>query len=64
MDDVQLKFNLLDVDSKKEVLDFIDSLIAKMKAPKNKNSSYKKQILGVSTWTDDDIKFMEETTAN
>ena len=60
MDDVQLKFNLLDVNSKKEVMDFIDFLIGKMKKPEKKKSDYKKRILTVSRWSDEDIKLVEE----
>ncbi len=60
MEDVQLKFNLLDVNSKKEVIDFIDFLIGKMKMPEKKKSDYKKRILAVSRWSDEDIKLVEE----
>lgn len=56
MDNIQLKYNLLDTSSKKEVRNFIDQLIGKMRTGQKKQSSYKARILSVSTWTDSDIK--------
>ena len=55
MADIQLKYNLLDAASKKEVSDFVDFLLNKKKKKTENISSYKKKILKVSSWTDEDI---------
>ena len=61
MTDLVLKFNLLDKDSRREILDFLDFLLTKNpKTPKKKISDYKKKILKVSVWTDADIDFIVE----
>ena len=58
---MQLKYNSLDLASKKEVMDFIDFLIGKMKSSHKKKPDYKKRILAVSTWSEQDIKLIEES---
>jgi site-specific recombinase XerD len=60
MADIQLKYNLLDAASKKEVNDFVDFLLNKKKKKTESISSYKKKILKVSSWTDEDIAKIEE----
>lgn len=61
MTDLVLKFNLLDKDSRKEILDFLDFLLTKRtKAPKKKKSDYKNKILRVSVWSDADIKVIND----
>jgi site-specific recombinase XerD len=60
MADIQLKYNLLDAASKKEVNDFVDFLLNKKKKKTESISSYKKKILKVSLWTDEDIAKIEE----
>lgn len=56
MDNTILKYNSLDAESKKQVRDFIDQMVAKMKNLKKKQSPYKKRILTISTWSEDEIK--------
>jgi hypothetical protein len=63
MDNIQLKYNLLDSTSKKEVRNFIDQLISKMRSGQKKQSSYKKNLLSVSTWSDTDVKVIEDSQA-
>jgi hypothetical protein len=56
MTNLALKYNLLDPSSQKEVLDFMDFLLAKETKLKNPvKTDYKKKILKVSVWNDSDI---------
>lgn len=54
-----LKYELLTSAEKKEVNDFIDFLVSKKKVLPKKGDSYRKQILKVSVWTDEDIKVFD-----
>ncbi len=57
MEELLHKFNLLDSASKKELGDYLDFLLSRTSRPGNGNmKSYKRKILTVSTWTDEDIK--------
>lgn len=56
MDNLLLKFNSLDVSSKKAVMDFIDLLIKKKDVDKKNKMPYKERILAVSTWSEEDIR--------
>jgi hypothetical protein len=57
MDDLTLKYNLLDSSSKKEVIDFIHFLLEKRaKSNKSGSADYKKRILNVSVWSEADIE--------
>jgi hypothetical protein len=59
MTDLILKYNLLDPSGRKEVLDFMDFLLAKeIKSKRPAKSAYKKRILKVSVWNDSDIDVM------
>ncbi len=62
MSDGILKYELLNASEKKEVGDFIDFLFSKKKRQvKHKSvSDYKKKILSVSTWSEEDVKIFEE----
>jgi hypothetical protein len=61
MSDIIFKYQLLNQSGKKEVQDFIELLLNRQKKGKSKSlSSYKKKILKVSTWSDDDLKAFEE----
>lgn len=67
MTDFIYKFQLLNPDAKKELLDFLDFLLiknAKIKSKQKKISSYKKNILSVSVWSDNDINEMESDIKN
>ena len=55
MTDLVLKFNLLDKDSRREVLDFLDFLLTKNLKSPPKISVYKEKILKVSVWNDADM---------
>ena len=61
--DSTLKYDLLGPFEKKEVQDFIDFLFSKKNDPKKEESpgDYKKKILSVSTWSENDIKVFEES---
>ncbi len=59
MGDLLLKFDLLDNISKIEVLDYLEYLLHKNKKV-NKLSTYKKQILKVSVWTEEDINYLKD----
>ncbi len=57
MADITLKYSLLKKGAKQELNDFIDFLLQKQHSgKKNSLSSYKKKILGVSTWTNADME--------
>jgi len=61
MNDILLKYTLLDKNAKKEVIDFIDFLLSKNRRINKKQiSEYKKKILSVSKWTDADMKIFSE----
>lgn len=57
MTDIALKYSLLDESGRKEANDFVDFLLQRQRE-KNANalSSYKKKILGATTWSDSDIE--------
>ena len=58
MTDLIKKYNLLDTASQKELLDFMNFLLNKnVKSPK-KMADYKKKILNVSVWNNEDIDFI------
>lgn len=57
MADIVLKYSLLDNSARKQVNDFLDFLLQKQKEKRgNSLSSYKKKILGVTTWSDADLE--------
>jgi hypothetical protein len=60
MDNIQLKYNLLDAVSKKQVVDFIDKIISKKQNSKVEQSAYKKKILAVSTWSKTEVDLITE----
>lgn len=61
MEDILSKFNLLDKNAKREVVDFMDFLISKKRTIRRKLlSDYKKKILSVTTWTDEELKIFDE----
>jgi hypothetical protein len=65
MTDLILKYNLLDPTGRKEVLDFMDFLLAKeIKSKRPVKSAYKKRILKVSVWSDSDIDIMVQNQQN
>jgi hypothetical protein len=60
MDQLTLKYNKLNEFSKKEISDFLDFLLSKeVKNKKTKTEEYKREILKVSTWTEDEITDLE-----
>jgi hypothetical protein len=64
MRDIAQKYNLLDKRSQKEVNDFMDFLLHKKEArQKSFIQKYKKRILSVSTWTENDIEAFQQHNA-
>ena len=60
MEQLLLKYNQLNDFSKREISDFLDYLLSKeIKNASTKNEEYKKKILKVSTWSNDEIKELE-----
>jgi hypothetical protein len=55
-----LKYELLNTSEKKEVNDFIEFLFSKKKREVASMSNYKKKILSVGVWSDEDVKIFEE----
>lgn len=63
MTDIAQKYNLLDKKSQKEVNDFMDFLLHKKETrKKNFIQKYKKRILSVSTWTENDIEVFQQNS--
>ena len=60
MNGILQKYNLLDSFSQREVSDFIEFLITKKKTSNATLKEYKKKILQVSVWSDDDVKEFEQ----
>ncbi len=57
MADIVLKYSLLNNSARKQLNDFLDFLLQKQKEKGgNSLSSYKKKILGVTTWSDSDLE--------
>ena len=64
MDDLVLRFGMLEPLKRQELLDFLDFLLSKQKKErKHIFKDYKEKLLQVSTWSKEDIKNME-TEAN
>lgn len=60
MNDIHENYNLLDEPSKKMVRAFIHSLLSKKKAATSEMKTYRKNLLKVSQWSDEDIATMDE----
>ncbi|MCF8374447.1 MAG: hypothetical protein K9H64_22690 [Bacteroidales bacterium] len=55
MNEFQIKYELLDARQQKQVRDFVDFLCSKKNSVKPFNMpAYKKRILNVSTWTEEE----------
>ncbi len=64
MDDLILRFGMLEPLKRQELLDFLDFLLSKQKKErKHIFKNYKEKLLQVSTWSKEDIENME-TEAN
>ncbi len=59
MGDLLSKFEKLDAASKQQLLDYLDFLLSKSRK-KFSYGAYRKRILAVGIWSDDDIKPIEE----
>ncbi len=56
MEELILKYNLLDSFGQQELMDFLEFLVQKKQNQASTSASnYKKQLLQVSTWTDEDL---------
>jgi len=65
MTDLTLKFNLLEPDAKRQILDFMEFLLSKrMKSEEPVKTDYKKKILKVSVWSNADIDLMIQNQQN
>lgn len=63
MNDISIKYGMLNKESQKEVHDFLDFLLSKQMRKKNTSkSSYKKRILSVSTWSEEDVDEVEKNS--
>ncbi|MCB0562653.1 MAG: hypothetical protein KDD09_27065, partial [Phaeodactylibacter sp.] len=62
MEEILLKFEKLDSFRKQELLDFLEFLLNKQAEPAEARSysTYKKRILEVSAWSDEEIDVFEE----
>ena len=60
MDELIIKFGLLDSARRQEILDFLDFLLKKQQEEKAVSfDSYKASILEVSTWSEEEIEAMQ-----
>ena len=63
MDEIIVKFGLLDPIKRQEILDFLDFLLNKQKKERAGSfKSYKERILQVSVWSEDDISAMQTSS--
>lgn len=61
MNDIAYKYTLLNKNAKKEVQDFVDFLLSNGESKLNLSiSEYKRRILTVSTWSDNDVKIFND----
>jgi len=61
MNEIAIKYNKLSNKRRQEVNDFLDFLLTRQKKESRIHlSSYRKKILSVSTWNDEDCKQFEE----
>mgnify|MGYP001185904863 FL=1 len=60
MSELLIKFNQLEPLQKQELLDFLDFLLTKSKKKKPDLSNYKKQLLEISVWSEEDLAIFEE----
>ena len=60
MNELLLKYNLLDTDARKEVRDLLDLLLSRNKHTNSDLSLYKKKMLTISTWSEEDIDEVSE----
>lgn len=61
MKEVMAKYNLLDKEDQKEVIDFLDFLLhKKSKAAKFDLDGYKRKIMNVSVWSENDMLIFDE----
>ena len=60
MNDLEIKYNRLNITAKRELDDFIDFLLSKENT-NNSMKNYKNNILNVSVWSDTDLKVFKET---
>ncbi len=65
MSDIILKYSLLNKTAQQEVNDFPDFLLSKQKRIKEKSpTDYQTKIMSVSTWTDEDLKQLENNRSS
>jgi len=62
MDDISVKYNLLDKASKRTVNDLVDFLLLKQKQvdEMEPSTSYKSKIVRVSTWSEEDVSYIQQ----
>ncbi len=61
MTDILLKHSLLDKSAQQEISDFVDYLLSKKRVQKTTPlADYKKKILSVSTWSEEDLKNFDD----
>lgn len=62
MEDISVKYNLLDKSSKRTVSDLVDFLLFQQKQTGEiePSESYKSKILKVSTWSEEDVSFIQQ----
>lgn len=60
MDELIVKFGMLNAAKRQEILDFLDFLLSKQEKEDTEDlNSYKAKILKVSNWSEEDIKLMQ-----
>ncbi len=60
MSELLIKYNQLDALQKQELLDFLDFLLSKKKKQQPDLNDYKKKLLEISVWSEEDLAIFEE----
>ncbi len=61
MNEIALKYNMLNQRGKREVNDLLDKLLSKQASARQiSTAEYKKRILKISVWSEDDLKVFKE----
>ena len=65
MDELTVKFGMLEPFRRKELMDFLDFLLSKQtEEKKNSLTTYKERILQVSIWSEEDIAEINSSQKN
>ncbi|MCF8365439.1 MAG: hypothetical protein K9H16_06640 [Bacteroidales bacterium] len=64
MEELVLKYNLLDKNAKQQLNDFLDFLLMKAKNSPVNQLEYTQKIQTVSQWSEDDVAYLKDISDN